>query len=56
MAMLSLRILQELAEEAAGEPNLSSNNHIIGTFLYFVGAMAVVIFIGALLTSNKVAK
>jgi hypothetical protein len=33
--------------------NLASANGICGTFLYFVGIMAVVIFIGAWLTSAK---
>jgi hypothetical protein len=33
--------------------NLAANNGIIGTFLYFVGIMAIVIFIGAWLTSPR---
>ena len=51
--MLLTSVVNLIPDDASEIANLASQNGIIGTFLYFVGIMAIVIFIGAFLTSGK---
>jgi hypothetical protein len=50
LALNLVHVVQEAASEGAG---LSAANGIVGTFLYFVGAMAAFIFIVAWLGSSS---
>jgi hypothetical protein len=51
--MLLSTVVNVIQEEAGEVADLSANNGIIGTFLYFVGIMAIVIFVGAVLQTAK---
>ena len=51
--MLLTNVVSLVQDEAEQLSNLAGSNGIIGGFLYVVGAMAVVIFLGSWLTSSK---
>jgi hypothetical protein len=51
--MLLTNVVSLLQDEADQLANLAAYNGIIGGFLYVVGTMAALIFIGAWLTSAK---